>query len=200
MCVTWCTLTALTDVNIGAISLSLSDGHGSIGNITVGNPKDYSQKNIIKLGNVFVNVNKDSIVNVIKNATNKDIKTETIVIDEIRISKPEVTYELKTLTQNNVDEITANLNKGSSAPKKEEKKDPNAKVYNVAIKKIVIEDGVATVAANLLGASQSLSLNLPTVTIANVGTPKQGITIEDGLIRIFKEILKITIISMTNKT
>ena len=47
-------------------------------------------------------------------------------------------------------------------------------------------------AANLLGASQSLSLNLPTITINNLGTEQQGITIEDGLARIFQEILKTT--------
>ncbi|MBQ4399709.1 MAG: hypothetical protein II830_00280, partial [Alphaproteobacteria bacterium] len=64
--------------------------------------------------------------------------------------------------------------------------------YKVAIKKVIIADGTATVAANLLGASQSLSLNLPTITINNLGTEKQGITIEDGLARIFQEILKTT--------
>lgn len=181
-----------TEVNIGAINLSLKNGHGSIGDITVENPKEYSQKNIIKLGNIAVNVNKDSIVKIIKNVTNKDVKTETVVIDEIRIDKPEVTYELKTLVQNNVDDIMKNLNKSSSAKAKESTKKANAKTYNVAIKKVVIADGVATVAANLLGSSQSLSLNLPTVTITNVGTPQQGITIEDGLIRIFQEILKTT--------
>ncbi|MBR1840951.1 MAG: hypothetical protein IJ778_02350 [Alphaproteobacteria bacterium] len=57
----------------------------------------------------------------------------------------------------------------------------------------MIAKGSATVAASLLGVSQSLSLNLPTITITNLGTEKQGITIEDGIARIFKEILKTTI-------
>ena len=182
-----------TNVDIGGIHLALSDGHGSIGNITVGNPKDYTQNHIIKLGNIAVNVNKDSIVRVIKNATDKNIKNETIVIDEVRIDKPEVTYELMNLSKNNVDDMMANLNKNSaSAQKAPAPKDPNAKTYNVAIKKVVITDGSATVAASLLGASQSLTLNLPTITINNVGSERQGITIESGLIRIFQEILKAT--------
>ena len=182
-----------TNVDIGAIHLALSDGNGSIGNITVGNPKDYTQSHIIKLGNIAVKVNKDSIVRVIKNATDKSIKNETIVIDEVRIDKPEVTYELMNFTKNNVDDLTANLNKNSaSAQKAPEPKDPNAKNYNLAIKKVVITDGSATVAANLLGVSQSLTLPLPTITVNNLGTEKQGISIESGLIRIFQEILKST--------
>lgn len=182
-----------TDVNIGGISLSLTDGNGGASNITVANPKGYSQDYIIKLGNISVSVNKDSIVRVAKNATNKGIKTETIVINEVRIDKPEVTYELMSLKQNNVSDILANLNKSSSSSdKKETQKDSDAKTYNVAIKKVVIADASATVAANLLGSSQSLTLNLPTVTVTNLGTEKQGITIESSLIRIFQEILKTT--------
>lgn len=181
-----------TEVSIGGIDLSLSNGAGSIGDLIVGNPQGYTQDYIIRLGNIAVSVNKDSIVKVIKNATDKNIKSETIVINEIRIDKPQVMYELKDLKQNNVSDVMKNLNKGSSKKMQPAAEDPNAKTYTVAIKKVIVADGKAGVAASLLGSSQSLSLNLPTITITNVGTEKQGITIEDGLIRIFQEILKTT--------
>ena len=182
-----------TEVNVGAINLSLRNGEGTVGNITVANPHEYSQDHIIKLGNISVVVDKNSILDAIKNATNKQIKTQTIVINEVHIDKPEVIYEFMNLNRNNVNDVTANLNKNSAAAKKTAKSaDDNSKEYKVVIKKVLITNGTATVAANMLGVSQSLSLNLPTITIANLGTEKQGITIEEGIIRVFQEILKTT--------
>jgi hypothetical protein len=184
-----------TDVNIGSIKLSLTNGNGSVSNITVANPKGYSQKNIIKLGDVSVSVDKESIIKLAKETAQKSgPKVKTVVINEIRVSKPEVTYELMNLSKNNSDDIMANIKKNTASNSKQPQKPAKESdvQYNVAIKKVVIADGTATVAANLLGASQSLSLGLPTITINNLGTEKQGITIEDGLARIFQEILKTT--------
>lgn len=184
-----------TSVDIGKIYLSLSDGKGGVNNISVANPKGYSQDYIIKLGGVSVSVDVNSVKKLAEESLKgTGSKVKTVVINEIRIDKPEVTYELMSLSQNNVDDILANINKNTASTSKEPVKEEakNATQYKVAIKKVVVANGVATVAANLLGASQSLSLNLPTVTIANLGTEKQGITIEDGIARIFKEILKTT--------
>lgn len=184
-----------TNVNIGTIKLSLTDGHGSVSNITVANPKGYSQDYIIKLGGVSVNVDKESIIKLAKETAQKSgPKVKTVMINEIRVNKPEVTYELMNLNKNNSDDVMANIKKNTAANAKQPQKPAKESdvQYNVAIKKVVIADGTATVAANLLGASQSLSLNLPTITINNLGTEKQGITIEDGLARIFQEILKTT--------
>ena len=184
-----------TDVNIGSIKLSLTNGNGNVSNITVANPKGYSQDYIIKLGNVSLSVDKESVIKLAKETAKKSgPKVKTVVINEIRVNKPEVTYELMNLNRSNSDDIMANIKKNtasSAKPKQEPAKESDVQ-YNVAIKKVVIADGTATVAANLLGVSQSLSLNLPTITISNLGTEKQGITIEDGLARIFQEILKTT--------
>ena len=184
-----------TDVNIGHINLSLLSGQGSVGNITVANWPGYSQDNIIKLGDVAVAVDVDSVKKLAKElAQNSGSKTKTVVINEIRVNKPEVAYELMNLHRTNAADILASIQKNTAAnkAKPEAPKKADEITYNVAIKKVVVADGVATVAANMLGVSQSLSVNLPTITINNLGTEKQGITIEDGLARILQEILKTT--------
>ncbi|MBR1600744.1 MAG: hypothetical protein IJ677_04115 [Alphaproteobacteria bacterium] len=184
-----------TDVNIGNINLSLKDGKGSIDNITVANPKGYSQDYIIKLGKVSVSVDKESIVKLAKETAQKSgSKIKTVVINEIHVNKPEVTYELMNLNRSNSDDIMTNIKRNTASSSKQPKKEAKESdvEYKVAIKKVIVADGNATVAANLLGASKSLSLKLPTITISNLGTEKQGITIEDGLARIFQEILKTT--------
>ena len=184
-----------TSVNIGNIDLSLQDGKGSIGNIKVANPDGYSQKYVIDLEGVSVAVNKDSITKLIKELAHGDgPKTKTVVINEIHVNQPAVVYEFLTLNRTNVDDILANIKKNTASTKAEPQEPAKADgiTYNVAIKKVVVANGKATVAANLLGAGQSLSLSLPTITISDLGTEKQGITIEEGLARIFQEILKTT--------
>lgn len=186
-----------TDVNIGRIDVSLKDGRGSVSDITVGNPNGYSKDLIINLGTAAVKVDVESVKKALMETAKKTgPKVKTIVIDEVRISKPEVTYELMNLNRNNANDVMANIKKNTaSSAKKEEPKpaDKDAVQYNVAIEKVIVEDGTATIAAGLLGVSKSLSVPLPTVTVSNVGTEKQGITIGDGLARIFQEILKTTI-------
>lgn len=186
-----------TDVNIGRIDVSLKDGRGSVSDITVGNPNGYSKDLIINLGKVAVKVDVDSVKKaLLETAKKTGPKVKTIVIDEVHVNKPEVTYELMNLNRNNANDVMANIKKNTaSSAKKEEPKptDKDAVQYNVAIKKVVVENGTATVAAGLLGVSKSLSVPLPTVTINNVGTEKQGITIGAGLARVFQEILKNTI-------
>ena len=186
-----------TDVNIGRIDVSLKDGRGSVSDITVGNPNGYSKDLIIDLGNVAVKVDVKSVKKaLLETAQKSGPKVKTIVIDEVRVSKPEVTYELMNLNRNNANDVMANIKKNTaSSAKKEAPKpaDKDAVQYNVAVKKVVVENGTATVAAGLLGVSKSLSVPLPTVTINNLGTEKQGITIGDGLARLFQEILKNTV-------
>lgn len=189
-----------TNVNIGRIDLSLKDGRGSVSDITVGNPNGYSKDLIINLGTVAVKVDTDSVIKALKETAQKSgPKVKTIVIDEVHVKKPEVTYELMNLNRNNADDVLANIKKNtaSSAPKTEQPVDKDAVQYNVAIKKVVVEDGTATVAAGLLGVSKSLSIPLPTVTINNLGTEKQGITIGNGLARLFQEILKTTVTAVS---
>jgi len=170
-----------TSVSIGKINLSLLDGKGGVSDIKVANPKDYSSDEIIKLGDVSVKVDV------------KSLTKDTIVIDEIRIDKPEVTYEILDLSRNNVKDILANLQKNSSSSEKTKATETDSSSSKqVAIKKVVISGGVVTVVSNLLGGSQSLSANLPVINIKNVGSEKQGVSIEDGLSRIFKEILNST--------
>ncbi len=191
-----------TDVNIGRIDISLKDGRGSVSDITVGNPNGYSKDLIIDLGTVAVQVDKGSIIKALKETAKKTgPKVKTIVIDEVRVTKPEVTYELMNLNRNNANDVLANIKKNtaSSAPKEQQKPaDPNAPQYNVAVKKVVVENGTATVAAGLLGVSKSLSVPLPTVTINNLGTEKQGVTIGEGLAKVFQEILKTTVSAVAN--
>lgn len=181
-----------TSVDISDLDVSLQHINGGISNITIANPKGYKQQHLLKLGKLCVDVNKESLLKALKEAVMKSgPQVKTIVIDEIIIDNPQVTYELLDLQRNNVDDILAQFgsaDKSSTA----EPEDPNAVKYNVAIKKVYINDGVATVAASAIGVSQSLSLNLPTITISDLGAESQGISFEAGLTKVVQAIMRAT--------
>ncbi|MBR1840952.1 MAG: hypothetical protein IJ778_02355 [Alphaproteobacteria bacterium] len=108
-----------TSVDIGKINLSLKDGKGGISDISVENPSGYSQDYIIKLGGVHVSVDVNSVKKLAEESLKKTgPKVKTVVINEIRVDKPEVTYELMNLNKNNADDILANINKNKASSAK----------------------------------------------------------------------------------
>ena len=86
-----------TEVNLQGFKLSLTKGEGEISEITVANPKNYSAPYIFSLGDIFVKVDL------------KSLATDTIIIEKIAINKPVITYEMLSLTQNNISQIQKNI-------------------------------------------------------------------------------------------
>lgn len=163
-----------TEVNLGGFRLSLLNGEAELKNLTVGNPQNYSQPHIMSVGNVAVKVNLKSLLD------------DTIIVESVRVQKPQVTYELLSVTQNNVSALLENIKKNtaSAAPKadKADKKDVAAdqKSKNqsagkkVIVKKIEVIDGSVNLAASLAGQSASASVPLPDIEMKDVGKAKSG--------------------------
>ena len=82
-----------TDVSIGGIDLELSKGIGVVKDIKIANPKGYQAPNLFYLKELGVEIDISSLT------------SDTIIIDNITINNPEITYEMKTLTQSNISDI-----------------------------------------------------------------------------------------------
>lgn len=184
----------LTDVNISGLDLSLREGTASIKEITVANPKNYDTPYLFELGEISVKVDI------------KSITTDTIIIDYVHINKPIVTYEMLSLTQNNINEVLNNV-KGYSArqakdaPKKAEAKKEapskeSASSKKVIIKQIVIDQGQLNAVANLNipnmpKQDNKISVALPKIVINDVGQSKGGENIAGAMTKIITEILNV---------
>lgn len=136
-----------TDVSLEGFKISLTDGEGRIKKIVVANPKGYKSPHFISLDGITVKVNI------------KSLASDTIIIDSIVIDKPSISYEILSLTQNNLKEIQNNINsfaaKSSSGKGKDtaetEKNSTSEKTSEgkkVIIKKLQIKSGEIIAAAS----------------------------------------------------
>ena len=105
-----------TEVNLGGFKLSLLKGEVEINNLTVANPKNYTQPNIMSVGRVAVKVNLKSVL------------SDTIVVENVEIEKPEITYELLSLTQNNLSQLLDNIKKNTASGSKEKEQAQSKKI------------------------------------------------------------------------
>lgn len=178
-----------TDVNLGGFSLSFKDGSGKITGLEVGNPKGYDTPYLLTLGEVSVKVDL------------KSLTTDTIVIDQVLIKKPVITYEMLSLTQNNIKQIQQNIAKNTSKvsaeanvenkPVKadEKPKTTSEKSKKVVIKLVNITGGEIKASAAIPGKSQEISVALPEIKIEGIGESKKGENIPQVIARILNQIL-----------
>ncbi len=159
-----------TDVNIDGFKLSLKEGTGTISKITVANPAGYKVPNLFELNEITVKVDL------------KSITTDTIIIESININKPVITYEMLSLTKNNISDIQNTIqNYLNKAPKKsvsketaktEAKEEKASK--NVTIKKSSVENGELGAYTNIQGLANNVTVKLPPIQMTNVGGEGNG--------------------------
>ena len=159
-----------TEVNLGGFKLSLLKGEVEINNLTVANPKNYTQPNIMSVGRVAVKVNLKSVL------------SDTIVVENVEIEKPEITYELLSLTQNNLSQLLDNIKKNTASGS--EAKEPAAEPAEntaepevkdgkkVVVDHLLVSGGNINLAASIAGHSASASVPLPTIEMNDIGREK----------------------------
>ncbi len=161
-----------TDVNLQGFKLMITTGDGKVEKLTVANPKNYTTPYIFNLGGIDVKVDI------------KSLTSDIIVIENIAIKKPIITYEMLSLTQNNISEIQNNVAKSTvtkpgnkkADSKKEVKKEETSKSPSkkVIIKKLSIEDGQIEAVSGIKGAQASTTVKLPNIYMQNIGQGKSG--------------------------
>ncbi len=155
-----------TEVNLAGFSISPTKGTAEINRLTIANPKNYKEPYLFDLNKVAVKIDM------------KSLTSDTIIIDSIEVNKPAITYEMLSLTQNNIKEIQDNINnylkKSSSGEQTKAKTETTEKAEasetgkKVIIKKLTISDAALTAAV----AGQDATLNLPTIEMKNLGEEK----------------------------
>lgn len=174
-----------TSVNLKNFDIKLSSGETYVKKITVANPKAYKSKNLFALEGVSVKLNISSLTE------------DTIVIENILIDKPVITYEMLSLTQNNVSDILQNVEKNTASTKKEEpvkvkKADKKEADKKVIVKNLIVQNGQIELMAGFGESKQPIVLPLPTIKLQNIGEEKKGATVEEALAVAIKKVLQTT--------
>jgi uncharacterized protein involved in outer membrane biogenesis len=162
-------------VELNEVELSITSGKGALRGFTVGNPKGFQTDSAMKLGEVSIEVDPNSVT------------SDPIVIKQILIAGPEITYELGD-GGSNIDVLQANVQKhvggaggGKSAQpaaKKEEKPAADGEQEEgpkLIIENLIIRDGKVSVSAAFL-KGKKLGAPLPTIHLKDIGKDGKGAT------------------------
>jgi hypothetical protein len=164
------TAAAQTDVTVSGVNLAPMSGSGKMSDLDVANPKGFSSSKAISLGSIKVNVDPHSIAG-----------NGPIVIHQIAIDKPAVSYELNNSGDSNLQTIQHNsqayangLHGGGAASA-----GLSSSSGGGSGRKMIIED--LTISSGQLSISQSslpkpLSTTLPNIHLTNIGKDSGGVT------------------------
>lgn len=156
-------------VTVSGVNIEVLDGRAGINGLTVGNPSGFKTDSAISLEGISVALDTASV------------SEPVIVIKEILVDGPAVTYELAS-GGNNIGTIADNVKKNSgsggssSAPSSEEASGTDKKLIIEILK---VRGGKVTVAAALLDQDQALEARLPDITLRNIGKESGGATPEE---------------------
>jgi hypothetical protein len=119
-----------TAVRVSSVKIHLRAGSGEISGLTVANPRGFSSPHIFSLGKIRVKIDTHSIT------------SSPVVIDELRISAPQVVYEMNKGLDSNVTALKKNIQASSASPaKKTGKEKSGGKEIRLVIRKLVIDSG-----------------------------------------------------------
>lgn len=147
-----------TTVTLDAVKISLTDGQGALKGLSVGNPEDFTAPHSFQLGEIKMTLDIGTITG------------DTVVVKEILIDKPVVTYELSP-HGSNIAAIQRNVQAymgpggGSKADTGEGPK--------LVIKDLYIKGGEVNVKATVL-KERELSARLGDIHLKDIGKNKGG--------------------------
>ncbi len=151
-----------TSVKVSSVRIKLREGEGSIGNLSVGNPRGFSTPNAASLGNITIALDTGSI------------SGAPVIIRRILVSAPRITYEINRAGSANIQEIQKNVEafavkhagtRGKGAPPG---KEPGEKGKSLLIRSLIIEGGEVTVSVAAREGGP-LIVKLPRIALSNLG-------------------------------
>ena len=174
-----------TTIKLDAVDLSLFSGQVQIKGLVVGNPKGFHAESSFKLADSKVGVDLQSAL------------SDKVVIKEILIDGPEITYESGP-SGNNVSKIQENVAafsksvtpKGSAEPKAEKKGQKK-----VQINDFLFKNGKVTMSTSMLGG-KPITVSLPDIHLKDIGKDSGGVTPDTAAAEVFKAIDKAVVQSV----
>lgn len=150
-----------TEVSVAEVKLALDSGKASIIGLNVSNPDGFSNSNIFELGMISTQIDTNTL------------NQNPIMIDKVIISAPSVLYEINKSGRSNVDVLKNSMARAGSRADGDsgDHKDD----LRMIIRTLIIEKSSVKVHIAALGDS-GRGVNLPTITMADVGKKSGGVT------------------------
>ena len=177
-----------TSIKLEGVDLSLLSGEGRLKGLVVGNPPGFQTERAFKLGDARVKVDLKSVL------------TDKLVIEEIMIDGPEITYEAGA-SGNNLNKIQENVAafakkagaQGGAEPKAD-KKEPGQK--KVQINHFILKNAQVNASATMF-KGKALMVSLPDIHLKDIGKESEGTTMGKASSEVFTAINKSVVQAVT---
>lgn len=153
-------------VRVGSVGISAKDGRGTLRGVEIGNPPGYASPRALRAGTVSVGIDPSTL------------GSEIVVIREILVDAPEITYELKGGT-NNLEtirrHIAAYVERSGAAAGGPGPSGARSAGRRYVIGRIALRGARVTMTNPLLKGG-GLTFDLPDVDLRDVGKRSGGVT------------------------
>lgn len=163
-------------VAVGAVRISLRDGEGGIEDLVIGSPEGFRAANTFELGEIHIALDTATLTG------------DPVVIEEIRIEAPRVTYEWGTRSSNvaviqkNVNDFAARHTGGSARSASEPEASGKAEPRFIIDELIVRGGSVEASAALIEGSAKQTAL--PDLHVKGIGRKQGGATASEIAVEI----------------
>lgn len=152
-----------TDVSVSGVEISIKQGSGTISGLTIASPDGFQPAHAFKLEGVTMDIDLASL------------RSDVIVIDEIRVSDPQVTAQILQDASSNIQALQKHINqysasKGGSGAAGSSS-DP-ATNKRLRIKRFAFDGGRVELDATAIGDKEVRAVDLPAFTINDIGGPE----------------------------
>ncbi len=151
-----------TDVTLDKVEISPTSGAGSLSGLKMTNPAGFKSDSAFKLGIVSIALDTGSL------------SGKTIIVKEIVIGSPDVTYEIGA-NGSNIDAIQKNVESYTGSSGGSSSSGGNGDDVKLIIENLYIRGGKVNVSATALGG-KSLGAPLPTIHLKDIGKKSGGAT------------------------
>jgi len=138
------------------------DGAVALRGLVVGNPAGFKTDSAFKLGEVSVKVDPASVM------------SDTIVVKEVVIAAPQVTYEFGA-NGSNIGTIQKNVEKLAGGSSGGGSSSDSGSSKKIVVENLYVRDGKVNVSADFLQGKQT-GTNLPTIHLKDIGKSSGGAT------------------------
>lgn len=161
-----------TSVTVGSVDVSIRNGTAELHDLTIGNPDGYQSPYALKLDAIRVGLDIHSLT------------TDTIVMNEAIVDGASVNAEIKG-RQSNLSQILDNLQRfaGPSQPKQQ----PTGAQKKFIVKTFRFTDAKMT--AIIDAANAKRTLNIPDISVHDVGVKSGGVNAADLARQLLKPVI-----------
>ncbi len=156
-----------TAVQVGRVSLSLREGHGSISELTIANPPGFSAQPLLSLASIEIRIDPAQLAEPVP------------VIDEIRVGPAIFSYEINPFGESNLHLVQkqARNRQPAQGPPASDASKSRAEEKRFRIRRLIVAEGTAALQLGQIGAGQGAA-RVPGMTLNDLGGP-QGATAEE---------------------